>query len=527
MNKVLNMTYSSSITDIASVNSSFDKGVLKICYTGSNRNGSYFDKATLEKCIPTLYNCPIVCNYDRESDEIGGHDIQVVRTGDGDLKLVNMTVPVGVIPESANTWFEVVTENDGTEHEYLFAEALLWKRQEAYEKIKNDGFESQSMEIDVKDGELKDGVYHIYNFDFTAFCLLGSNVEPCFESASIELFSKQHFKEELSDMMKDLKDCFTKIDTAEPSTSDEVVEDIHPQTHSMEGGNEVLDNETKIIDEAIEDAAVIPAEEHETAEQFELVEPEAESEAEVSGVVEATADTVEEQEQFELATNVHEFVRSALAENKFVDRWGDERQRYYLVDIDVDKMECYCEDAQDSWHLYGLSYSTSGDKVVIDYATRQRKKYAIVDFEENDASGEEPFGGMFEYLAEIEDKLADLNEQFSVVSSNAEEANKELNSLREFKAQYDADIAENERNELFAKFEELAGIEAFDELKETSSELSLEEIEEKCYALKGRYGAFNKQSHNEKAPKIAVDKTESSRREEKPYGGIVEELLDK
>lgn len=517
MNKVLNMTYSSSITDIASVNSSFDKGVLKICYTGSNRNGSYFDKATLEKCIPTLYNCPIVCNYDRESDEIGGHDIQVVRTGDGDLKLVNMTVPVGVIPESANTWFEVVTENDGTEHEYLFAEALLWKRQEAYEKIKNDGFESQSMEIDVKDGELKDGIYHIYNFDFTAFCLLGSNVEPCFESASIELFSKQHFKEELSDMMKDLKDCFTKIDTAEPLPSDEVVEDTHPQTHSMEGGNEVLDNETKIIDETIEETAA-PVNEQEAIEQFELVE----QEAEVSSENEERS--TEDQEQFELVSNVNEFVRSALAEVRFVDRWGDERQRYHLVDIDTTKMELYCEDAQERWHLYGFSYATSGDKVAIDYATRQRKKYAIVDFAENDA---EPFAGMFEYLTEIEDKFSNLKEQFSAVSSSANEAQQELNTLREFKAKYDADIAANERNELFARFDELAGIEAFDELRENSSELSLEEIEEKCYALKGRYGVFNKQSHNEKAPKIAVDKTESSRREEKPYGGIVEELLDK
>ena len=37
------------------------------------------------------------------------------------------------------------------------------------------------MEITVKDGELIDGVFHIYDFEFTAFALIG--VAPCFESS--------------------------------------------------------------------------------------------------------------------------------------------------------------------------------------------------------------------------------------------------------------------------------------------------------------------------------------------------------
>ena len=41
MGKVLNVTYASSITDICEINSSFDRGVLRICYTGENRNKSY------------------------------------------------------------------------------------------------------------------------------------------------------------------------------------------------------------------------------------------------------------------------------------------------------------------------------------------------------------------------------------------------------------------------------------------------------------------------------------------------------
>ena len=146
MNKVLNLTYASSLTRLCEINSSFDAGVLRIAYAGENRNGSYIDKKTFEKCMKTIFNCPIVCNYDRDTDTLGGHDMEVVRDSEGELKIVNLTTPVGCIPESAKVFWETIEEEDGSTHEYLCAEALLWKRQEAYQKIKKDGFTAQSME---------------------------------------------------------------------------------------------------------------------------------------------------------------------------------------------------------------------------------------------------------------------------------------------------------------------------------------------------------------------------------------------
>ena len=183
MEKVMSMTYASSLTDLCEVNSSFDKGVLRVAYHGLNRNGSSISKDAFERSIQTMFGCPVVCNYDRDTDTLGGHDVEVVRDSEGGLRLVNSTQPVGCIPESARYWWDTVTEEDGTEHEYLYVEALLWKRQEAYRKIKKDGVTAHSMEITVKDGELVDGVYHIYDFEFTAFALIG--VTPCFESSSI------------------------------------------------------------------------------------------------------------------------------------------------------------------------------------------------------------------------------------------------------------------------------------------------------------------------------------------------------
>jgi len=209
MEKVLQMTYASSLTDLCSFNSSFDRGVLRVAYCGDNQNRSSISKKTFEKCLHTMFDCPIVCNYDRETDTLGGHDMEVVRDGDGSLRIVNSTTPVGCIPESAKYWWDQVEEEDGTVHEYLFVEALLWKRQEAYRKIKKDGITAHSMEITVKDGEMVDGIFNIYDFEFTAFALIG--VKPCFESAALEMYSKQDFKKQLSEMMQDLKESFSMV----------------------------------------------------------------------------------------------------------------------------------------------------------------------------------------------------------------------------------------------------------------------------------------------------------------------------
>lgn len=115
--------------------------------------------------MPSIYNCPIVCRYDREADEIGSHDMEVVKREDGRVSLVNITNPVGVIPESASYWWEEIEEEDGSIHEYLCVDALLWKRQEAYEKIKEDGITDESMEISIQEGHMKDGVYVIEQFE--------------------------------------------------------------------------------------------------------------------------------------------------------------------------------------------------------------------------------------------------------------------------------------------------------------------------------------------------------------------------
>lgn len=506
-NKVLNLTYASSLTDLCEVNPSFDSGILRIAYTGVNRNGSSISKETFERCIKTIFNCPIVSNYDRETDTLGGHDMEVVRDKEGGLVLINMTTPVGCIPESSHIFWEEVEEEDGTTREYLCAEALLWKRQEAYRKIKRDGIVAHSMEITVKDGEMIDGVYHIKDFVFTAFALIG--VEPCFESSSLEVFSKQDFKAQLSEMMLELKESFNLVKA--PNGDD----NIKTKNHSMEGGEQVLDKNELIakygidvstLDFSIDDFTVEELEEKFKAISESATDPEDPNAGDPDG---------EKTDKFALMQNVLAEITRALEVVKLQKDWG-ECDRYWFVDFDMEAKEIYCWDAND-WLLYGFTYEMNGDSVAIDFESKKRKKYIIADFDEGEQNS--PFAPVF---AQMEQKIQDNAEweaKYQTASDTIASMENELDKLRKFKSDTEASIAQNERDEVFAQFEDLAGIEAFENLKDNCADYDIETLEEKCYAIRGRQGVAAKFGLEQKPPKIKVEK---ENHDNAPYGGLFE-----
>ena len=497
----MSIMFSSGISDIVERNSSFDSGVLRVCYTGRNRNNSFISKETFERCMSSIYNCPIVCRYDRETDTIGSHDMELVTDKDGGLRIVNVTHPVGVVPESANFWWEEI-EDDSGPHEYLCVDVLLWKRQEAYKKIKENGITDESMEISVKEGEMVDGVYIIKRFEFTAFCLLGT-AQPCYESASLELFSRDDFKAQLAEMMQEFKESFTTV-----QSSNEVV--IHPQNNS-EGGDEVLEQKIALmaefgltaeqLDFNLEDFTV-----DELREKFEeMKNPVSEPVTEPTG-------------NFALAEQFREELINALSAETVETCFGT-MARYWYVDYDNEVSEVYCYDTED-WKLYGFTYSTNGDNVTINFAEKKRKKFSIVDFDEGEQIA--AFAAVF---AAVTEKFNESNTQweqkYQTASDTISSMESELGTLRQFKTATEDAIAKGERDEVFAQFEDLIGVEAFESLREHCAEYSIEDLEEKCYAIRGRNGSVAKFSYEPKAPKLPVEKTEVA---PEPYGGVFAEF---
>lgn len=500
--KILSIRYSSALSGFEEVDDRFDRGVLRIAYHGKNRNMSRISKDSFEHALPTAPNCPIVCRYDRGEDELGGHDVEYVEK-DGCGKLVNLTTPVGVIPESANFWWESVCDDSG-EHEYLCADALIWKRQEAYTKIRENGITEESMEINVIDGsQSHDGYYDIYDFEFTAFCLLG-NVEPCFESAGLELFDLSRERELYSEMLEDMK------------RSAELIQRSFTVTHcddnndAPKGVNDKMDKKKEMmasfglteddLDFSLEDADMDALE-----EKFEAAKEQKEKEA-----FSLTA------EQFlnEICVSLHE--------QKVMTEWG-ESGKWIYIDHDTELKEVYCYSVED-WNVYGLPYSMNGDSVQIDFESAVRKKIQYVDFEEGQSAD---YGSAIMYAISETAKYAAENqrledekvwtEKYNVKESELSDAMNEVTELRAYKLSVETAKTEEEINGVFQKFDFLNGNELFENLKSDHGSMTPDEIEEKCFAIKGRVMQFSAQPQS---GSVRVPTGATVTVEQEPYGGL-------
>lgn len=493
--KQISIVYSADIEEVTAYNSSFDKAILRVAYHGGNRNGSFISKETFEKCIPSIYNVPIVANYNREDDEIGSHDQEVVQGADGGLRLVNLTQPVGVVPESAH-WFWKELDDNGVKHEYLCVECLLWKRQEAYQKIVSDGIVAESMEITIKEGGMKDSFYHIDDFEFTAFCLLGT-AEPCFENAALLSFSLGEFRKELDEMVSELKKVMHNANQPDGGCDTESF---------AEGGEVKLEDNMEVV--VTEEVVEEPAEEV-VQEEFQAEEVQAEEAVDTHAEEPAEESAEEPADEFALAEQFREELLEALSAVKVVDEYGEWR-RYCYVDYDNEAMEVYAYDIED-WHLYGFSYSMNGDQVVIDFESKKRKQMAIVDF--NDGNPDQ--GAAFSAMAD------DVRSAFANLSTRAEEA---TTALENYQNQVREEENERECKSVLAKFSAiLTGVAEYDALCNDHNGIAAKDLEEKCYAIKGRQDVKTFSLESDKHPEgrmpagLGVSEPEEY---DEPYGGL-------
>ena len=198
---------------------------IKVFYIGKNRNGSYISKETAYKMSKTLRCTPIVAAYNENKEDFGDHG-EVLHIEDGEIKFSCKTVPYGFVAPDAEVWFQKFDDTnefgETTTREYMMTTGYLWTGQyPELDKCINQG-QGQSMEIDDVDGHwTKDSndieFFIINDAIFTKLCILGDDVEPCFEGASVtspevsEHFSyNKEFSHTLFAMMNELKSALTK-----------------------------------------------------------------------------------------------------------------------------------------------------------------------------------------------------------------------------------------------------------------------------------------------------------------------------
>lgn len=207
------------------INPGISKCEIKVMYLGKNRNGSFIDKNTAIQMANSLPATPIVAAYNEDKEDFGDHG-EVLHIEDGEIKFSCKTVPYGFVAPDAEVWFQKFDDTnefgETTTREYMMTTGYLWTGQyPELDKCINQG-QGQSMEIDDVDGHwTKDSndieFFIINDAIFTKLCILGDDVEPCFEGASVtspavsEHFSyNKEFSHTLFAMMNELKSALTK-----------------------------------------------------------------------------------------------------------------------------------------------------------------------------------------------------------------------------------------------------------------------------------------------------------------------------
>ena len=192
-------------------------GYVDIAYAGKNRNHSYIsDEVMHEKIEPSVRGVPIVGEYFEEIEDFGDHGGKVVIDSKG-FRYEVTTTPYGFVPPEAEITYIDKIDNDGISRKYLRAECYLWTGQypECERVFKTNN--PQSMELTKDTGYWKridgDDYYVIEDAIISKLCILGTEVEPCFEGAKfgteednmIYSLDKNQFNEFIQTFTKQIK----------------------------------------------------------------------------------------------------------------------------------------------------------------------------------------------------------------------------------------------------------------------------------------------------------------------------------
>ena len=246
------------------INPLMSKCEIKVLYIGENRNHSFITKDVATEMSKTLRGAPIVGYYKEENQDFRDHGDQIIIDEKG-IQFKCLTKPYGFVSPDAEVWFQKFEDTDDFGNkivrEYLMTTGFLWTGQFEEAKLAIEQGRPHSMELDkdTLDGYWSENVntkmelFIVNDAIFSKLCILGDDVEPCFEGSSVTApnvstnFSKvdDNFKQTLFSMMQDLKFALeggnmAKVDEEKKDKINETVENKTDKTTE-----EVKDTETE------------------------------------------------------------------------------------------------------------------------------------------------------------------------------------------------------------------------------------------------------------------------------------------
>ena len=258
---------------------------IKVLYIGENRNHSYITKEVANDMAKTLRGAPIVGYFKEEKQDFADHGERVIFDDEG-VKFECLTRPYGFVAPDAKVWFQKFEDTDDfgnvITREYLMTTGYLWTEQYEECKVALEG-RPQSMELDSEtlDGHWstnnKTGMdfFIINDAIFSKLCILGDDVEPCFEGASVTV--------------PEVSTSFTKVDDSFKKTLYTMMQELK---FALEGGqnNMDIDNQENVVEEVVDNTAEV-VDTAETVVENDNLEQSTIDENQVSTEAQSTQDT--------------------------------------------------------------------------------------------------------------------------------------------------------------------------------------------------------------------------------------------
>lgn len=342
---------------------------IKVLYIGENRNHSYITKEVATDMAKSLRGAPIVGYYKEDKQDFADHGERVIFDDEG-IKFECLTKPFGFVAPDARVWFQKFEDTDDfgntITREYLMTTGYLWTGQYEECKVALEG-RPQSMELDSDslDGywstNQKTGMdfFIINDAIFSKLCILGDDVEPCFEGARVTTpevstsFTKvdDTFKKTLYTMMQELKFAL------EGGQSNMDIDNQNDVVETVEEVNEVV--ETPVVENVEEVEAPAAAEEVAVEENNDNSEQSITDENQVSTEVQSTQDTFAKKEEEEEANKEES---ESEEESKEDDENADKEDEE--------------EDKEEKYSLLNEAH----EQLKVEYAALEEKYNALVEF---------------------------------------------------------------------------------------------------------------------------------------------------
>lgn len=455
---------------------------IDVLHDGDNLNGSTFDKDSVNAAIDTIKNTPILGYIEKTQAgdiDFKGHEYKIIEDDDG-ISYVYAGSAYGVIPETCNPRW--ITKDDGTGvmRDYLRVDGLLWtKFEESCDIFERDKVKGQSMEIVDIDGYVNDrGYYSITDFKFDGCCVLSTTnpkIQPAMTGSTVVA---EFSAASVASQIKTMLDEYYK---ASSQSSKEA------EINNYTKGEDELDKKKEVLKSyGIDESSLDFSLEDITIEELE----EKCKNMTQANEGEQKEDPEKKPETYSLTTNeLTQELRDIISAEKYVDKWGYEDCRYWMQDVQEDRVIVY--DSSD-WKLYAFPFTMDGDNVVVDFACKKRVKVRYEDWEDGAKEDEPIVEKLYQAMSEKIDKAI---ETAKTSSENYEAVKAEYDEIKpKYDAYVDAEAAankakeENKRKELFERMDgQLEGVEEYEKLKDQDMEFSV--LEDECYKLLGKKAA--------------------------------------